>query len=416
MVNVNIFLALLAVASAAAYFYIKRLYSYWDRLGVKSVPPTFPFGNFGKNVKQELSIGELAAEFYKNTAERFIGIYSCLRPTLILCDPELIRNICGRDFKYFYSRGFNVDERNDPTVANVLFANGERWKNLREKLSPAFTSGKLKGMFDTIENCGKSVQNHMDQFADTNKPVEVREIFACYATNIIAACAFGLDIDCILNPKEEFRKRGMQIFATNWRNAMRQFLAMTSPTLGRLFRVRFIDKEVQEFMTAIVKQNAEYREKHNVFRKDFFQLLLDLHRNGSVQLDDEWKTILTGKLSKPLTLNEITAQAVIFFAASFETSSSTMSFCLYELAKNVDAQRKVQEEIDAAGEITYESLEKMKYLESCIDGKSNFSFLLIEIIPANFLFAQKLFANIHPSPLSLENVRKITKYQTPMSS
>lgn len=57
----------------------------------------------------------------------------------------------------------------------------------------------------------------------------------------------------------------------------------------------------------------------------------------------------------------------------FETSSSTMSFCLYELAKNMEIQRKVQEEIDEVtarhnGEITYNSIMEMKYLEMCIEG------------------------------------------------
>lgn len=63
----------------------------------------------------------------------------------------------------------------------------------------------------------------------------------------------------------------------------------------------------------------------------------------------------------------------MFYAAGFETSSSTMSFCMYELARNPECQRKVQSEIDAIsakynGAITYDSLSEMKYLESCIDG------------------------------------------------
>lgn len=76
---------------------------------------------------------------------------------------------------------------------------------------------------------------------------------------------------------------------------------------------------------------------------------------------------------KNLTLNEVAAQAWVFYLAGFETSSSTMSFCLYELAKNMDIQRKVQQEIDEVtarhnGEISYSSIMEMKYLEMCMDG------------------------------------------------
>jgi cytochrome P450 family 6 len=50
-----------------------------------------------------------------------------------------------------------------------------------------------------------------------------------------------------------------------------------------------------------------------------------------------------------------------------------MHYCLFEIARNIKIQRKVQEEIDSvmnmAGEdgISYETLHEMKYLECCID-------------------------------------------------
>lgn len=50
-----------------------------------------------------------------------------------------------------------------------------------------------------------------------------------------------------------------------------------------------------------------------------------------------------------------------------------MFFCLYELAKNPDIQRKVQQEIDDAfkaldpDEVDYEVINSLKYLDCCID-------------------------------------------------
>lgn len=56
----------------------------------------------------------------------------------------------------------------------------------------------------------------------------------------------------------------------------------------------------------------------------------------------------------------------------YETSSSTASFCLFELCRNPEKQRKAQEEIDQVlkahgGKLTYESLAEMKYVDCCID-------------------------------------------------
>lgn len=75
-----------------------------------------------------------------------------------------------------------------------------------------------------------------------------------------------------------------------------------------------------------------------------------------------------------MTMDELAAQVFIFFIGGFETSSTTMSFCLYELALNPDIQRRVQDEIDNVlqkhdGEITYEAIQQMEYLDKTVAGK-----------------------------------------------
>lgn len=68
-------------------------------------------------------------------------------------------------------------------------------------------------------------------------------------------------------------------------------------------------------------------------------------------------------------------------SAGFETSSTTLSYCLYELAKNPAIQQRVHREIDKIlnehnDELTYEAVCDMIYLEKCIDGMLNGNMLL----------------------------------------
>jgi len=67
---------------------------------------------------------------------------------------------------------------------------------------------------------------------------------------------------------------------------------------------------------------------------------------------------------------------MVFFAAGFETSSTTMSNAIYELAQNQAIQDKVREEIrevlsSVDGVILYDDVKKMTYLDKICRGMSS---------------------------------------------
>lgn len=149
-------------------------------------------------------------------------------------------------------------------------------------------------------------------------------------------------------------------------------ISILFPQFMHFIKMKSVGQEVEDFMLSMVKATLDYRETNNVVRKDFFQLLIQLRNTGAVQLDDQWETKIVNDSQKKLTINEMAAQAFVFWIAGFETSSTTMSFCLYELAKNEDVQNRVRKEIDNVltdhkGEITFEAINEMKLLEMCID-------------------------------------------------
>lgn len=373
--KVDLLVLLIAVFSII-YLFIKRTYSYWNRKGFITFSNVHPlFGHFKGTFAQNESMGQFFWRVYKNTNEPFIGVYGVLRPILFIRDPELIRTILIKDFAHFSDRGVHCNEDYDPLSAHLFTLCGSKWKNLRSKLSPTFSSGKLKSMFSTFVDCGSTLENYLENVRKNDNLLDVREISARHSTNVIASVAFGIDVDTISNPNHAFRENGRKIFASNFPNAIRFFLKFIAPKIMLIFRIRAIDSGVEQFIKTIVKENLEYRERNNVTRKDFFQLLVQLRNTGTVQLDDQWNTdIKTAEDQKKMSLNEIAAQAFVFFAAGFETSSTTLSYCLYELAKHPEIQKRVHDEIDEIlkqhnNHLTYESISDMVYLEKCIDGK-----------------------------------------------
>ncbi|XP_031621969.1 probable cytochrome P450 6d5, partial [Contarinia nasturtii] len=357
----------LIVVLTLVYLFLKWNYSYWDRRGYKTLPGYhYLIGHL--KVPPKTTMASVFKDMYNSTKEPFIGIYTLLRPILLVRDPKLIRMILIKDFSHFTDRIVEIDNDYDPIQSHLFTLPGHKWRGLRSKLTPAFTSGKLKAMFTTVVECGSKLQNYLEKLSLTGEMLDVREISARHTTNVISSVAFGIDIDTIADPNNDFRKYGRKFLEPN----LRSMSAFIAPSLLRLLRIKLLSSEVEQFIMSMVQQNLEYREQNNVSRKDIFQLLIQLRNTGTVQLDDEWETVIKGDDEKKMSLNEIAAQTYIFFLAGFETSSTTLTFCLYELVKNLEIQKRVQNEIDRVlkehgGKLTYDSLLDMKYLEACIE-------------------------------------------------
>lgn len=181
-------LALIAIIITSTYFYVKFFtYTYWTRRGVIQVTPTFPVGNFGSALLLKTHIGLHLQDVYNKSTTPITGIYQGLRPTLLVNDPEIIRLMFIKDFAHFQDRGFYSNEDRDPLTGHLFLMNGEKWRNLRNKLSPTFTSGKLKAMFPTLVESGGPLIGFMDKVATEGKPIEIKEILARYTTNVIAS-------------------------------------------------------------------------------------------------------------------------------------------------------------------------------------------------------------------------------------
>jgi cytochrome P450 family 6 len=149
-----------------------------------------------------------------------------------------------------------------------------------------------------------------------------------------------------------------------------------SPTLASVIKIPFVPPDVTKYFKRMVMDTIQYRESKNITRNDFMQLLIQMKSKASLDMEKTESDTTDPQNGKDIGLTEeqIAAQAFVFFAAGFETSSTTMSFCLYELALNSSIQECVQKEIDAVlkkhgNKITYEAIQEMEYLDNTISGK-----------------------------------------------
>lgn len=116
--------------------------------------------------------------------------------------------------------------------------------------------------------------------------------------------------------------------------------------------------EVQNYIRSLVSQTIKYRRDNNINKNDFLGYLMDLQEKNPDELSESDIHIHVGSL----------------FIDGFETSGLALALCLYCLAKNLDAQEKLREEIDSTyeannGKITYEIFQEMSYLDQVFKGK-----------------------------------------------
>lgn len=71
-----------------------------------------------------------------------------------------------------------------------------------------------------------------------------------------------------------------------------------------------------------------------------------------------------------LTDNEVIAEMILFMLAGYDTSSNVLALTCYHFAIYPEVQEKAAEEVsricNSAGEISYDEIKDMHYLDACV--------------------------------------------------
>jgi cytochrome P450 family 6 len=221
------------------------------------------------------------------------GPDACLvafRPALVLRDPELMKEILVKEFNTFFNRNAQTSHHKDPLAQNLFLLKGELWRLLRLKMSPIFTSFRLKLMFPLINTCGKQLSQYIDQ---SGMPIEAKEVAGKYATDVITTCAFGIESNCLSNPNAEFREFGRKIFDYSVYRSFEFMSAFMLPFVVKLMGITFFSNETTQFMRKAFWETIRQREENNIERHDFMQLLIKLKNNEDMSNDKSKKNELS---------------------------------------------------------------------------------------------------------------------------
>lgn len=258
--------------------------------------------------------------------------------------------------------GIYYNEEDDPLSAHMFALDGEKWKKLRKKFAPTFSLAKMKFVFPTMAAMGERFRDHLLKMVQHCEELEFKELCARFTTDINGTCAFGVECNSLNDPNTEFRQYGQQIFGKPRHGPMVSAFLQGYKEIGRKLRFKVMLDDVSTFFMTVVRETVEYREANNIRQNDFMDILI----NMKIQEKNTHE--------KPITMDEIATHAFGFFFAAFETSSTALTFCLYELALNQQVQSNARQIIRTAlqkydGQFSYEMMMDMSYIDQILQGK-----------------------------------------------
>ncbi|XP_012224508.2 cytochrome P450 6k1 [Linepithema humile] len=349
----------------AVYLYMTRKLNYWKKRGVTEVvSPTLFLGNFTDCVLFKKSPGHLIKDFYDRAKGLpYAGFFILNKPALLIRDRELVKNILVKDFSNFENRYGSPDTKDRLGYANLFFINNPAWKILRTKLSPIFTSGKLKKMFELMLVCAQNLDTYLEslKLEGKGKELETKDLAAKFATDMIGVTAYGLNVNSLNNPDAEFRRHGKKIFEYSYIRGFEMLSIFFFPSLVRWTRMRVFGKDSSVFLRKAFWDTLLQRIESGTKRHDLIDILIELKKN---HVDQDLNGI-------KFDGDDLVAQAAIFFTGGYETSSSTVSFTLYELAMYPEVQNRLRKEIHNAlkennNKVTYDMIMSLPYLDMVV--------------------------------------------------
>ena len=341
--------------------YLYRKLTFWSSQGI----PNEPASMYNRFLKPFHIADHESAHKYGDV----VGIYEGLTPCLMVKDVELAKKIMVEEFwKFPNHRKFYVEGQ--LASQSIVVLEDQKWKRMRQILSPVFSPAKLKAMNHLAKECIDTLIVNLCELTSTSSreaQVDIRNYFGSFSLDFICSLVFGIKINSLKHPNSEIVRQVQSFFGKSL--SPKQLLLLSFPWLMETFDCYLLNYKVLVYLNDLTKRILSERQLEEKLgqtgRKDFIKLLMDAtEANG-----------------RGLSEQEIADQIILFLVAGYDTSATSLSVISYCLAINQPVQRRLQQEVDQywknnmrkkrmGGEDSEEeeedSVDQLKYLEAVI--------------------------------------------------
>ncbi|XP_077518469.1 cytochrome P450 3A14-like isoform X1 [Amblyomma americanum] len=373
--------SVLGVFVVALFRWRQRHFSYFKALGIPGPTPSLLWGNILEY--HETDHFKVLDKWFKKYGDTF-GFYDGDVPFIVTKDLDFLEYVLVRNFQSFTDRGMAmVMEKNHPLLKNgIVHASGMQWRSLRRAIAPGFTPAKLKQMLAELKIGADIFLDIVGKLADSGQEANVYHLYQRLAMDYVGRGALGIDCSFQKGPENALAATAKVILRgvmTGPFHLICQSTSMLQPLMKPLYWMNMLlgayvaiafTKETAK-MIQLRRNNPEYR------KPGILQNLLDAEYRedcNAVNNDpvDISKTSAGASKSRMLTTDEVLLSASSLFIAGYDTTSTSLSYITYLLAKHQDVQSKVRKEVNNAvfsnANFEYEAVtRKLPYLSQVVN-------------------------------------------------
>ena len=311
---------------------------------MKNIPTVSAYKVF-KNRKRIL---KNPLPFHHANFEKFGDIFKVkIGPSgmiLFTRSPDYIKQILQKNHKKYHKSTLQTKDLAKYIGYGLLTSNGAHWRKHRRMIQPAFHKKKLVGLLDIMY---AAIGEELERI----KPNEAHDIYPLMgdlAFQVVAKSLFSrVDIQDQMAQLKEISETNQKMLIREMRQPYMNWWFKWS---GEIQRHLGFSKQAREILNEIIQERIDSGTE----KDDLLDMLLEARYEDGA----------------PMSRDQLIDEVLILFTAGHETTANALSFTLFLLAKNPNAQQKAFEnssQVDLNGEYYMETLSKLNYIKQCVE-------------------------------------------------